>query len=109
MAHKFRQELRLAVGTPIPALVMQNEFTTEGVLFDVGENSMGIVVVGHFKDRGLKECVVEICDNTSPCCFRGELRYVAETDYGLRLGISLYDENDQPLLVYLDSIGANIK
>lgn len=108
MTHKFRQEQRRALFTPIPVLLINGDHTAEGMLFDAGEMSMGVVVMDGY-DQPSRTCTIEICDETSPCCFKGELCYISDTDYGTRLGIVLFDDNDQPLLDYLDTIGATLR
>ncbi|EKE70598.1 hypothetical protein [Gallaecimonas xiamenensis] len=113
MNHKYREQQRFALGTPVPVLIHrqdkqgENQAPVEGMLLDAGEQSMGIVVLEPLELTSL--CIVEVCDEDAPEHFRGEVCYLANTEYGVRLGILLFDEGDMPFLDYLMCIGVRLK
>ncbi|WKE64587.1 PilZ domain-containing protein [Gallaecimonas kandeliae] len=107
MHDKRRQQLRHPLRHALPVLLHHKSLrredveTVEGLLLDASEQGLGILVTEPVALASL--CTLELCDEERPRRFQGEICYAKRTDYGIRLGIWVEDDD---ILGYLKSIGA---
>ncbi|WKE64589.1 PilZ domain-containing protein [Gallaecimonas kandeliae] len=102
MAQKFRVFPRHFLRHPFPVTLYSSELKrVEGMLVDVSEEGMGILINRPMEPLG--RCTLEIVYDAKAKSFEGTVSYVTRTEYGLRLGMHLEPGSDS-IINYLEEL-----